>query len=189
MLPARLRGTAEPPIVSKLELLYVIEPYEVDAPARVLQQLVARAIAAVPARPRREAVASAPVDSDSTALLIMPFNGPGETVDEYPSEQIAPSAVASTAGPDRLPFGHLPGDGPANAAPDETDAPAQVLQHTHRPCRRRTSRPARGSVTPQQVEDDSTTLLIVPFEGSDDALDEYPPEQNARRGVDSVSRA
>jgi hypothetical protein len=47
-LPARLRGIADPPIVSRSELLYAIQHYETDAPARVLRQLVARATAAAP---------------------------------------------------------------------------------------------------------------------------------------------
>ena len=42
MLPARLRGTAGPPIVSTRELLYAIQHYETDTPARVLQQLTHR---------------------------------------------------------------------------------------------------------------------------------------------------
>ena len=126
-LPARLRGAAEPPIVSTRELLYVIEPYETDAPARVLQQLVARAIAAAPARPGREAVASAPVDSDSTALLIVPFEGRDDALDEYPSEQIVRTGVDSAAAPDRLSPVRVVADAPETAATAAPRSPMLTL--------------------------------------------------------------
>jgi hypothetical protein len=89
MIPARLRGTAEPPIVSTTELLAAIQHYETDTPARVLQQLGARIAAAAPDGVDREAVSVPEVEGEPTALLIVPFEATDDSLDEYPSERTA----------------------------------------------------------------------------------------------------
>jgi hypothetical protein len=111
MLPARLRGTTGPPIVSTPELLYVIQHYETDAPARVLQQLVARAAAALD-RPARESVTSGQGESESAVLRIVAFEGRDDSLDEYPSEQVVGRRVDYASLPDRLPLGPVVPDAP-----------------------------------------------------------------------------
>jgi hypothetical protein len=91
MLPARLRGTAASPIVSAQELLDAIRHYETDVPARVLQQLVARAAAAAPGE-APDGEANDPVSSDQaatapTAPVIVAVAGGGDWRDQFTSEQ------------------------------------------------------------------------------------------------------
>jgi hypothetical protein len=186
-IPARLSGTAEPAIVSTRELLYVIGPYETDAPERVLQQLVARVITAAPARPGRDTVMLAPARSDSTARLGVPLSEGTAAVDEHPVERSSRPAVDSTAAPDRL-ANYPPADAPdlaAAAALYEAAVPARVLPPVVAATAAASARPP--AVTPAQIDDDGSAFLIVPFEGGDDALDEYPSEQIAHTGVDAAA--
>jgi hypothetical protein len=103
-LLARLRGTAEPPVVSTPELLYILQPYEVDVPSRVLQHLVTRAATGAP-QSASAAITSEEVDPERTAFELVPFEGADDSLDEYPCEQIprtpsgAPQAQGGADGP------------------------------------------------------------------------------------------
>jgi hypothetical protein len=121
MIPARLRGTAEPPIVSTRELLSAIEHYETDVPARVLQQLLARVTAAAPERAVEEAVSPEPIEHEPTAFLVVPFEATDDSLDEYPTEQVA-GLHRDDARSDRLMSGRGVTDPPEAAATAATRA-------------------------------------------------------------------
>jgi hypothetical protein len=100
-LAARLQGTAAPPIVSTTELLFAIQHYETAAPASVLQQLVARVTAAPPDGADERPLSSHHLNAEPTEVLVVPFEGTDDSLDEYPSEQSPRPAV--NAAPDQRP--------------------------------------------------------------------------------------
>ena len=111
-LPARLRGTAGPPIGTTQELLYAIQHYETDAPTRVLQRLFARAEAAAPERSLIASVTPGPVDADRLTALA-PLEGGHDSPDEDPS---ARTGIDDATRPDGRP--------PVHVAPNATERAA-----------------------------------------------------------------
>jgi hypothetical protein len=113
-LPARLGGTAESPIVSMPELLYVIQPYETDVPSRVLQHLVTRVTVVAPHQHASAECSSDEVDTERPAFDIVDFEGADDSLDEYPLEQITRSSTADAPAADGGIVQNVPeGAGPA----------------------------------------------------------------------------